>query len=99
MTSALEHHRLETPVPRTDYSQVFQNTTAVENYDGVQYAADSQSSAVNRRQRRYPRRLVSDSFPAVRNRPSTTSPAAPAVPSSCCAAWSRTPTDTTCRRR
>jgi SAM-dependent methyltransferase len=49
-------------VPRTDYSQVFQNTTAVERYEGVQYAADSQSSAVNRRQRRYIRALVSSSF-------------------------------------
>jgi SAM-dependent methyltransferase len=50
-------------VPRTDYSQVFQNTTAVDRYEGVQYAADSQSSAVNRRQRRYVRSLVASMFP------------------------------------
>jgi hypothetical protein len=49
-------------VPRTDYSQVFQNSTAVDRYEDVQYAADSQSSAVNRRQRRYLRTLVGTSF-------------------------------------
>lgn len=51
---------------RTDYSQVFQNTTAVQKYDDVQYAADSHSTAVNVRQRRYLRRLVRDAFPTQR---------------------------------
>ncbi len=47
---------------RTDYSQVFQNTTAVEKYDDVQYAADSHSTAVNQRQRRYLHRLIRRTF-------------------------------------
>jgi SAM-dependent methyltransferase len=55
-------------LPRDDYGQVFQNTTAVERYEDVQYAPDSQSTAVNERQRRYLRRLVRRSF---RDRPPT----------------------------
>jgi SAM-dependent methyltransferase len=49
-------------VPRDDYSQVFQNTTAVDRYEDVQYAPDSQATAVDVRQRRYLRRLVERSF-------------------------------------
>ena len=48
---------------RTDYSQVFQNTDAVTKYEEVQYAPDSHSTAINRRQRSYLRRLVQRSFP------------------------------------
>ena len=51
---------------RADYTEVFQNPTAVEKYDEVQYAADSHSTAVNVRQRRYLRRLVRDAFPTQR---------------------------------
>jgi SAM-dependent methyltransferase len=51
---------------RADYSEVFQNTAAVEKYDDVQYAPDSHSTAVNARQRRYLRRLVRDAFPLQR---------------------------------
>lgn len=47
---------------RADYTEVFQNVKAVEKYDEVQYAADSHSTAVNVRQRRYLRRLVRDAF-------------------------------------
>jgi SAM-dependent methyltransferase len=47
---------------RSDYSQVFQDANAVEKYDEIEYAVDSQASAVNRRQRRYLRRLVESSF-------------------------------------
>jgi SAM-dependent methyltransferase len=48
---------------RADYTEVFQNDRAVDKYDEVQYAADSHSTAVNVRQRRYLRRLVRDAFP------------------------------------
>ena len=51
---------------RADYTQVFQDTTAVAKYDDVQYAPDSHSTAVNARQRRYLRRLVRDAFPMQR---------------------------------
>jgi SAM-dependent methyltransferase len=46
----------------TEYSQVFQNTRAVEKYEDVQYAPDSHSSAVNHRQQRYLHRLIGASF-------------------------------------
>jgi SAM-dependent methyltransferase len=49
-------------MPRDDYSQVFQNANAVDRYEGVQYAPDSQATAVEARQRRYVRRLVERSF-------------------------------------
>jgi SAM-dependent methyltransferase len=48
---------------RADYTEVFQNASAVSKYDDIQYAADSHSTAVNVRQRRYLRRLVRDAFP------------------------------------
>jgi SAM-dependent methyltransferase len=51
---------------RADYTEVFQNPTAVEKYDDIQYAPDSHSTAVNARQRRYLRRLVRDAFPTQR---------------------------------
>jgi len=48
---------------RTDYGQVFQDTSAVDKYERVVYAPDSYSSAVHARQRRYLRRLVVRAFP------------------------------------
>src|SRR2546429_238900 len=48
---------------RTDYGQVFQDTSAVDKYERVVYAPDSHSSAVHARQRRYLRRLVVRAFP------------------------------------
>jgi SAM-dependent methyltransferase len=48
---------------RADYTEVFQDAKAVEKYEDVQYAADTHSTAVNARQRRYLRRLVRDAFP------------------------------------
>ena len=47
---------------RSDYSQIFQDPTAVDKYDDIEYAPDSQASAVNRRQRRYLRYLVAARF-------------------------------------
>lgn len=49
---------------RADYTEVFQDVKAVEKYDDVQYAVDSHSTAVNGRQRRFLRQLVSDAFPS-----------------------------------
>lgn len=49
---------------RTDnYTEIFQDTTAVEKYEHVVYAPDSYSSAVNRRQRAFLRALVKREFP------------------------------------
>ncbi|HEX8627085.1 MAG TPA: class I SAM-dependent methyltransferase [Catenuloplanes sp.] len=50
----------------TDYTQVFQDTDAVEKYENVVYAPDSYASAINRRQRAYLRALVARSFPSRR---------------------------------
>jgi SAM-dependent methyltransferase len=47
---------------RSDYTEVFQDPAVVEKYEHQVYAPDSYASAVNRRQRRYLRRLVRRSF-------------------------------------
>jgi hypothetical protein len=79
-----------------NYSDVFQDDRAVDKYERVQYAVDSHSTAVNERQRQYLRALVPASF-RTRVRPSTTSPAALAVASTCWPVSSRPPTGTTSR--
>ncbi len=48
---------------RTDYSDIFQDSRAVEKYEHVVYAPNSYSTAVSMRQRKYLRRLVRTSFP------------------------------------
>jgi SAM-dependent methyltransferase len=48
---------------RTDYSQIFTDTRAVDRYERVVYAPDSYSSAISERQRTYLRRLVRHAFP------------------------------------
>lgn len=47
----------------TEYTEVFQDTAAVEKYETVVYAPDSYASAVNRRQQTYLRGLIRRSFP------------------------------------
>jgi SAM-dependent methyltransferase len=46
----------------TDYTQVFQDTDAVEKYETVTYAPDSYASRINERQRDYLRTLVRREF-------------------------------------
>ena len=46
----------------TDYTKVFQDTTAVEKYETVTYAPDSYASQINQRQRDYLRTLVRREF-------------------------------------
>ncbi|HYN92628.1 MAG TPA: class I SAM-dependent methyltransferase [Pilimelia sp.] len=48
---------------RTDYTEVFQDTDAVEKYEHVVYAPDSYSSAVSRRQHAFLRGLAKRAFP------------------------------------
>ena len=48
---------------RPDYSQIFQDTRAVQKYEHVVYAPHSYSSIISMRQRKYLRRLVRTSFP------------------------------------
>lgn len=48
---------------RTDYTQIFQDTAAVEKYEHIVYAPDSYWSAINRRQRQYLRGLARRAFP------------------------------------
>ena len=69
---------------RTEYTEVFQDTEAVEKYENVTYAPDSYASRINDRQRDYLRKLVQQRFPAaqagaarlrVRHRPGDPDPA------------------------
>jgi hypothetical protein len=46
----------------TDYTKVFQDTTAVEKYETITYAPDSYASQINQRQRDYLRTLVRREF-------------------------------------
>ena len=46
----------------TEYTQVFQDTEAVEKYENVTYAPDSYASRINDRQRAYLRKLVQQRF-------------------------------------
>ncbi|GAA1617417.1 SAM-dependent methyltransferase [Catellatospora bangladeshensis] len=48
---------------RADYTEIFQDEATVEKYEHVVYAPDSYSSAINRRQRAYLRRLAKRAFP------------------------------------
>ncbi|MEV6971616.1 hypothetical protein AB0M47_41620 [Hamadaea sp. NPDC051192] len=48
---------------RTDYTQIFQDSAAVEKYEHIVYAPDSYWSAINRRQREYLRGLARRAFP------------------------------------
>lgn len=48
---------------RTDYTDIFRATAAVDKYEHVIYAPGSYASAVNRRQRTYLRGLARRSFP------------------------------------
>jgi predicted TPR repeat methyltransferase len=47
----------------SDYTEVFQDTDAVEKYENVTYAPDSYASRINERQRDYLRNLVRREFP------------------------------------
>jgi hypothetical protein len=46
----------------TDYTEVFQDTEAVEKYENITYAPDSYASQINQRQRDYLRTLVRREF-------------------------------------
>jgi SAM-dependent methyltransferase len=48
---------------RADFTEIFQDEAAVEKYEHVVYAPDSYSSAINRRQRLYLRKLAKRAFP------------------------------------
>lgn len=50
----------------SDYTELFQDTTTVDEYDQQMCPSDSYSSAISRRQLRYLRRLVGRSFPVRR---------------------------------